>query len=405
MKKSYDFGVFIGRFQPYHIGHQALVDSALKNSKNLIIVLGSADSPRTINNPFSAAEREKMIRYCHPGANLHFISLPDFHNKELWLTALQHKINEKVEEIVKENFSPEEVSLLGRPRLSLYGFKKDKSSEYLNDIEFSGEFTYLNELSGKRYPQNATDIRKAYFEEGSTGEIKIKNIRAFPIIREVPGPVFDYLSNFEKTDNFKKLQSANRFTTNYIERTQTPISHFVNYAAKRIGEAKIGKDELIKLSSDHEEVSPSYPVQFVAVDAVCLHRGHILVIKRFDEFGKDLLALPGGFVKPTETILDATIRELKEETTILRNKEALRSDVAGRPIVFDEPSRSLRGRTFSHATLFKIPSSVPPILVKANDDASGAYWMSLAEIQKRRSDFFEDHIHIIETMIGGAGLI
>jgi cytidyltransferase-like protein len=42
-----DYGVFIGRFEPFHIGHKAVVEVALKENNKLIILVGSAkDHPR-----------------------------------------------------------------------------------------------------------------------------------------------------------------------------------------------------------------------------------------------------------------------------------------------------------------------------------------------------------------------
>jgi bifunctional NMN adenylyltransferase/nudix hydrolase len=37
-----DYGVFIGRFEPFHIGHKAVVEVALKENNKLIILVGSA---------------------------------------------------------------------------------------------------------------------------------------------------------------------------------------------------------------------------------------------------------------------------------------------------------------------------------------------------------------------------
>ena len=57
----FDFSVFIGRFQPFHNGHKIIIDEALKQSKKVIVLIGSANSPSTIRNPFSYEDRKKFI--------------------------------------------------------------------------------------------------------------------------------------------------------------------------------------------------------------------------------------------------------------------------------------------------------------------------------------------------------
>jgi len=58
----YDYLVFIGRFQPFHLGHQQVVLDALKLSHKVIILIGSVHQPRSVRNPWSYQERESFIR-------------------------------------------------------------------------------------------------------------------------------------------------------------------------------------------------------------------------------------------------------------------------------------------------------------------------------------------------------
>jgi len=48
---EYDLIVYIGRFQPFHVGHKAVLDDALKRSKRVVVVLGSADCARSPKIP------------------------------------------------------------------------------------------------------------------------------------------------------------------------------------------------------------------------------------------------------------------------------------------------------------------------------------------------------------------
>ena len=61
MEYDYSAAVFIGRFQPFHLGHLDVVKHGLRIAKRVIIVLGSSDAAPTTKNPFSVEERQKLI--------------------------------------------------------------------------------------------------------------------------------------------------------------------------------------------------------------------------------------------------------------------------------------------------------------------------------------------------------
>lgn len=54
-------GLFIGRFQPLHLGHMSIIEHALGEVKTLIIGVGSAEKSFLAEDPFSAGERMDMI--------------------------------------------------------------------------------------------------------------------------------------------------------------------------------------------------------------------------------------------------------------------------------------------------------------------------------------------------------
>lgn len=54
-------GLYIGRFQPYHLGHQAVIHKIGEEVDEIIIVVGSAQVSHTPENPFTAGERMTMI--------------------------------------------------------------------------------------------------------------------------------------------------------------------------------------------------------------------------------------------------------------------------------------------------------------------------------------------------------
>ena len=121
-----------------------------------------------------------------------------------------------------------------------------------------------------------------------------------------------------------------------------------------------------------------------------------MLIQRGGFPGKGLWALPGGFLNDEEKILDAVIRELKEETRIKVPAAVLRGSIVAQK-VFDDPHRSSRGRTIDHAFLFHLHENGLP-KVKGDDDAAFAKWIPLSEV--KREMMFEDHFSIIENMTG-----
>jgi nicotinamide-nucleotide adenylyltransferase len=53
--------LYIGRFQPYHLGHQAVLEKIALEVEEIVIVIGSAQESHTPDNPFTGGERMEMI--------------------------------------------------------------------------------------------------------------------------------------------------------------------------------------------------------------------------------------------------------------------------------------------------------------------------------------------------------
>ena len=54
-------GLFIGRFQPFHLGHLSDIKNAFKEVDELAIGIGSSNEKHTKENPFTVEERTEMI--------------------------------------------------------------------------------------------------------------------------------------------------------------------------------------------------------------------------------------------------------------------------------------------------------------------------------------------------------
>lgn len=346
---DFDYLVFIGRFEPFHIGHAAVARHALSKAKKLIFLIGSADTPRSIRNPWTVAERSVMIRAALDDSADRLITLPlrdHLYNEAQWVATVQRKVNEAI----REDGGPADS------RIGLIGQEKDASSYYLQ------EFPQWP-LVDVRHTEtlSATELRRYLFEAG-----KLDFHGGLLMLRSnVPGPVFEMLEAFRKNGGaFEQLLNEYRFIEDY-----------------RAGWS-----------------AAPYAPTFVTTDAVVVHSGHVLLVRRRSEPGKGLWALPGGFIKPDETILTSCLRELREETRLKIPVPVLRGSLKNQH-VFDHPDRSLRGRTITHAFHFDFPTGeLPP--VKGSDDAEKARWFPVSEALEMGPQLFEDHLYILEFFLG-----
>ena len=55
-------GLYVGRFQPFHLGHLHAVKHILSHVDEAVIVIGSAQYSHRLDNPFTAGERLTMVR-------------------------------------------------------------------------------------------------------------------------------------------------------------------------------------------------------------------------------------------------------------------------------------------------------------------------------------------------------
>jgi nicotinamide-nucleotide adenylyltransferase len=87
-------GLYVGRFQPFHLGHLEAIQRVLKETDEAVIVIGSAQYSHNINNPFTAGERLVMIRRALTEAEVDYsrvwvVPVPDVHLHMLWVAALE----------------------------------------------------------------------------------------------------------------------------------------------------------------------------------------------------------------------------------------------------------------------------------------------------------------------------
>lgn len=234
--RRFDALVFIGRFQPPHRGHLNVLKSALSRAERVCVLIGSTDKPRTIKDPFSFDERRQMLASLLDASERERVTIAPVqdstYNDGDWVRWVQDAVADALGSIAQR-------------KVGLIGHEKDATSYYLRmfpqwelvDVDATEDIS-------------ATEIRDQYFAERTNSFVQWA----------VPEPVFGWLERFRTQPEFAQLKAEAEFIAAYRKA----------WAAA------------------------PYPVTFVTVDAVVVHSGHILLVRRRSEPGRGLWALPGA---------------------------------------------------------------------------------------------------------------
>jgi nicotinamide-nucleotide adenylyltransferase len=90
----YKRGLYVGRFQPFHLGHLSAIKEVLKKVEELVIVIGSAQYSHNFNNPFTAGERLVMVRTALEECGVDskqvwIVPVPDVHLHMMWVSSVE----------------------------------------------------------------------------------------------------------------------------------------------------------------------------------------------------------------------------------------------------------------------------------------------------------------------------
>jgi bifunctional NMN adenylyltransferase/nudix hydrolase len=365
--------VYIGRFQPLHKGHCEVLNKALASSDLTIVLIGSSHQARTVKNPFTYDERRSMIEQYVTStgrnyrAELVFVALRDQpYNNAKWIQSVQ----EEVEAAVKRSFG----NTTHKIDIQITGSDRDESCWYLH--AFPQWEQDLKAAVPEGEDLSATKLRKHLFTNDGLNN---------PAWKDAPATTISFLQQFVASETWKTLKEEYDFLEDYKAR--------------------------------HKFVGAKYDASYQTADAVIIQSGHILVTVRGHLPGKGLWALPGGFVKPHQTKKAAAIAETIEETG-LRLAEGKRWKEITEQILegsirakeeFDDPNRSLRGRTFTTAFLFRLDDTKPLPHVSGQfaplEDTDGvegivetldSFWLPIHIARRDSHRWFEDHHSIVD---------
>ncbi len=352
MQRDFDFAVFIGRFQPLHNGHLQVIRTGLARADKLILLIGSAWQARNARNPWSHQEREQMVRSClSEEENRRLLCLPLMdspYNDEIWVRNVQATV---------AGLATAHYTTPHRPmKTTLIGHRKDATGYYLSLFPQWSSISVDNVAN-----LSATPLRERFFTEAPA--------ELLPQLTKdgiLPDGVSDWLRDFaESNPGYAQVRDELAFVRKYQSAWN----------------------------------NAPYAPTFVTVDGAVVQSGHILLVERRANPGKGLWALPGGFVDPGERLLDACLRELREETRLKVPAPVLKGSIRQQR-VYDDPYRSARGRTITHGFYFELAPQAELPKVKGGDDARTARWVPLAELDPQ--SLFEDHYFIIQDLIGAA---
>src|SRR5258706_6678126 len=117
--EQYQYCVCVGRFEPFHLAHHELIKEALSNAKTAIVIIGSAHQARTIQNPWTAVEREAMIVAAlteEERERVKFFHVRDyFYTNNRWLSEVQQLIAEATDGI-----EDSQICNIGEPGNDIY---------------------------------------------------------------------------------------------------------------------------------------------------------------------------------------------------------------------------------------------------------------------------------------------
>jgi bifunctional NMN adenylyltransferase/nudix hydrolase len=332
-----DKAIIIGRMQPFHNGHKALVDRAFEEGEQVIIVLGSATESRSIDNPFTASERQIMIEAVYPNKEITFVHQADSnYNNHVWCDTLV----KSVKEVTKET---DTVKLLGH--------FKDHSSFYLNLFP-TWELVEVEELENGL---SATSIRNSFFVEDNWWQ------------NQVPKEIRLWLESYR----------------NYIFGSFIYLQDWW----------RVVQEKYIK-----PWVFAPYSPTFLTGDAFVRCNDHILIITRKAMPGRGQLALPGGFLEKNESIRNCALRELNEEAGIDVPMSVLQASIIHNNH-FDLVGRDTRGRFVTECYALELEGFEELPRITAQDDALDVRWIPIDELKNMDGMFYADHLRIIRYFL------
>lgn len=145
--KPFDVGLFVGRMQVIHAGHESIINMALSMCDRLVILVGSSQESGTVRNPFDIQTRMEMIREIYPDNNVIIKALPDLTHEDDITVDWGKYVLRNVRSIIYK-----------APEIMIYGNDESRSKWFdPEDIKDTTEVI----IPRSRVPISATQLREA----------------------------------------------------------------------------------------------------------------------------------------------------------------------------------------------------------------------------------------------------
>jgi nicotinamide-nucleotide adenylyltransferase len=186
--KPYDLGLFVGRFQHIHVGHEHVINTGFKLCDKILVLVGSAQESGTMRNPFDYAIRRELIKriYADEYAEGRLIikSINDLTNENDITPSWGKYVLKNVQEYMGK-----------LPDVMVYG-NDDSRSGWFDKEDIKDMMEVI--VPRSRIDISATKLRNLIIQ----GNYEIWQEFTNPAIHELFGELRDYLY---ETDYYKEL--------------------------------------------------------------------------------------------------------------------------------------------------------------------------------------------------------
>jgi nicotinamide-nucleotide adenylyltransferase len=161
-------GLYLGRFQPYHLGHHEVLKQIAREVDEIVVGIGSAQKSHEKENPFTAGERVLMVSRALEEFDIkhYVIPIEDIQRNSLWVSHVKSMV--PTFEIAYTN-NPLVIELLSEAGIEV------KQSPLFHRNNYSGTEIRRRMLAGDRWehfvPGKVVEIIR-----GIDGEKRLRTI-------------------------------------------------------------------------------------------------------------------------------------------------------------------------------------------------------------------------------------
>lgn len=143
--------LFVGRFQPFHLGHLDAIQKILEVEDRVIIVIGSAEENHEPMNPFTAGERFQMIEAALSASGVGrdryaIIPVRNIKNYMLWTTHVDQYIPPVYKVYTGSPIVRELYEDYGKYEIASLDFNVEVHATKVREMMLKGEAGWVDEV-------------------------------------------------------------------------------------------------------------------------------------------------------------------------------------------------------------------------------------------------------------------